>query len=71
MMSFSDGRDLPAHRGVMGTLVYSLAPGPNLFRGLNELRAGDNFKNFGADPRHDPDLPSRTDAADQLEKTES
>lgn len=42
--SLTDGRDLRANRGVMGTLVYSLAPGLDLFSELNEFRAGEDFE---------------------------
>lgn len=46
--SFTDGRDLQANHSVIGTVVYSLAPGLNLFGELryerNGFRTGDDFE---------------------------
>ncbi|MGK9168071.1 porin [Inquilinus limosus] len=46
--SFTDGEDLKANHSVIGTLVYNLAPGFNLFSELryekNEFRVGKDFE---------------------------
>ncbi len=47
-LSVADGRDLQATHSVIGTVVYSLAPGLNLFGELrierNGFRTGDDFE---------------------------
>lgn len=46
--SFTDGSDLQANHSVIGTLIYNLAPGLNVFSELryerNEFRAGRDFE---------------------------
>ncbi|MFE0754221.1 porin [Inquilinus sp. NPDC058860] len=46
--SFTDGQDLKTNHSVIGTLVYNLAPGLNLFSELryekNEFRVGKDFE---------------------------